>query len=127
MQSCQTYRFKLPVLNWLFLAFLSSCISYHTNDSQSARQLAKVEVVDSFTGDFKVTRTVNYYSGISFPVFQSKSGYFLFEKIHLLSQNLGDLAVTTARFLRYRSLPWNIFLHARIRNLHSNTCEDHIS
>jgi len=127
MQQNAIYRFRLPVLHWLFLAFLSSCISYQSNDSQSARQLAPIEVVDSSTGDFKAACRVDYYSGISFPVFQPKSGYFSIQKLCLLSHRLGNSVITTTRFLRFRSLPHHIGLHPRIRNVHSNTSEDHIS
>jgi len=127
MQSRQTYRFKLPVLHWLFLAFLSSCISYQTNDFQSARQLAPIEVVDSLIRNFRTTKSADYYSSISAPVFKLKSGIIRFHKISFLSQKLDKLVLGAIRFSKFRFLPHNIALHSRSRNLHSNTSEDYIS
>lgn len=127
MQTDTAYRFKLPVLHWLFLAFLSSCISYQTNDSQSVRQLAPIEAVHSFGADFRSAGSVDYFSGISFPAFQPRSRNFSIQKTGLLSQKIGRSVISTTRFLRFRSLPRNIALHSRTRNLHSNISEDPIS
>ena len=127
MQNDLTYRFKLPVLHWLFLAFLSSCISYQINDSQSSRQLAPIEVVDSLTRNFGANKSADYYSSISIAVFQAKSRISCFQKIQLLSLKLNSLTIAITRFSKFSFLLQNFLQNFRSRNLHSNTSEDHIS
>lgn len=121
MKPEQLYKFKLPILHWLFFLFLAVGVS----DLTVQKQIFHIEAVDALSQEVSCYSPPVITVAFSGKVFTEKSLNLNFLTFKYLSNNLNNkVNIIFSRYsLQTINLPQNKILHFRNRNLTSKSPE----